>query len=65
MDADRDIVGRDELQKRLILTGKFNPKDALAIIDEMIKIKKIEVVMLNTYRKISSNNVTSGERTSE
>ena len=55
MDADKDTVGRDELQKRLVLTGKFNVKDALTIMDEMIRIKKIEEVMLNTYRKVSSN----------
>jgi hypothetical protein len=37
------------------LTGKFNVKDALMIIDEMIRIRKIEEVMLNTYRKANSN----------
>ena len=36
MDADKDTVGRDELQNGLVLTGKFNAKDALTIIDEMI-----------------------------
>jgi hypothetical protein len=56
MDADKSTVGRDELQKRLVLTGKFNAKDALTIIDEMIRIKKIEEVMRSTYRKVSSNN---------
>jgi hypothetical protein len=55
MDADKSTVGRDELRKRLVLTGKFNTKDALTIIDEMIQIKKIEEVMLNTYRKASSD----------
>ena len=62
MDVDKGTVGRDELQKRLVLTGKFNVKDALTIIDEMIRIKKIEEVMLNTYRKISSNS-SSNEHT--
>lgn len=61
--ADKDTVGRDDLQKRLVLTGKFNTKDALAIIDEMIRIKKIEVVMLDTYRKVT-NNDSSEEGTS-
>lgn len=55
IDVDRGTVGRDELQNRLVLTGKFNVKDALVIIDEMIHIKKIEEVMLDTYRKVTSN----------
>jgi hypothetical protein len=55
MEADKGTVGRDELQKRLVLTGMFDVKDALAIIDEMLRIRKIEIVMLNTYRKDSSN----------
>jgi hypothetical protein len=59
MDADKSTVGRDELQNRLVLTGKFNAKDALTIIDEMIRIKKIEEEMLNTYRKVSSNSSSS------
>jgi hypothetical protein len=52
---DDSTVGRDELQKRLVLTGMFDVKDALTIIDEMVRIKKIKIVMLNTYRKSSSN----------
>jgi len=63
IDVDKGTVGRDELQKRLVSTGKFNPKDALTIIDEMLRIKKIEEVMVNTYRKIGGNG-TSEERTS-
>ncbi|MFZ0328862.1 MAG: hypothetical protein WBP64_21150 [Nitrososphaeraceae archaeon] len=59
MNADKDTVGRDELQKRLVLTGKFNAKDALTMIDEMIRIEKIEELMLNTYRKVSSNSSSS------
>jgi hypothetical protein len=55
MQDDKGTVGRDELQKRLVLTGMFDVKDALAIIDEMIRIKKMKVVILNTYRKSSSN----------
>jgi hypothetical protein len=55
MNADKYTVGRDELQKRLVLTGKFNAKDALTIIDEMVRIKKIEELMVNTYGKVSSN----------
>jgi hypothetical protein len=55
MNADKYTVGRDELQKRLVLTGKFNAKDALTIIDEMVRIKKIEELMLNIYGKVSSN----------
>lgn len=55
MAPDKSTVGRDELQKRLVLTGKFNVQDALTIMDEMIRMKKIEEVMLNTYRKVSSN----------
>ena len=64
MDADKDTVGRDELQKRLVLTGKFDAKDALTIIDEMIRIKNIEQVIVNTYRKVNSNSESS-EPTSE
>jgi len=55
MDVDKGTVGRDELQKRLVLTGKFTVKEALTIIDEMIRIKRIEEIMLNTYRKVGSN----------
>ena len=55
MDADKGTVGRDELQKRLVLTGLFDLKDALTIIDEMERIRKIKVVMLNTYRRTNSN----------
>jgi predicted transcriptional regulator len=38
-------------------------QDALTIIDEMIRIKKIEEVMLNTYRK-ACNNSDSRKHTS-
>ena len=55
MSADKGTVGRDELQKRLVLTGQFDAKDVLTIIDEMIRIKKIEEVMVDTYRKVTSN----------
>jgi DNA-binding Lrp family transcriptional regulator len=55
MQDDKRTVGRDELQKRLVLTGMFDVKDALTIIDEMLRIRKIKIVMLNTYRKASSN----------
>jgi polyhydroxyalkanoate synthesis regulator phasin len=51
MEADKGTVGRDELQKRLVATGMFTREDALAIIDEMVRIKKIQIVMINTYRK--------------
>ena len=54
MDVDKGTVGRDELQKRLVLTGQFDVKDALTIIDEMIRIRRIEEVMLNTYRRVSN-----------
>jgi hypothetical protein len=59
MEADKGTVGRDELQKRLVLTGMFDVKDAPAIIDEMVRIRKIKVVMLNTYRRSSSNSNSS------
>ncbi len=42
-------------KKRLVLTGIFDVKDALTIIDEMVRIRKIKVMMLNTYRRSSSN----------
>ena len=60
MQDDKGTVGRDELQKRLIATGMFNYEDALAIIDETVRIRKIKIVMLNTYMK-SSNNSNSKE----
>jgi hypothetical protein len=43
----------------LVATGLFKDAEALAIIDEMIRIKKIKIVMLNTYRRNDSRN--SGE----
>jgi hypothetical protein len=55
MQDDKGTVGRDELQKRLVATGIFNHENALSIIDEMVRIKKIKVVMLNTYRISDSN----------
>jgi hypothetical protein len=55
MQDDKGTVGRDELQKRLVLTGMFDVKTALIIIDEMVRIRKIKIVMMNTYRKDSSN----------
>jgi hypothetical protein len=55
MQDDKGTVGRDELQKRLVITGMFNVNDAITIIDEMVRIRKIKVIMLNTYRRSSSN----------
>ena len=55
MQDDKGPVGRDELQNRLVLTGMFDVGDALMIIEDMVRIKKIKIVMLNTYRKASSN----------
>jgi hypothetical protein len=31
----------------------FDQVDALVIIDEMIRVKKIKIVMVNTYRSTS------------
>jgi hypothetical protein len=53
MDEDKGTVGRYELQKRLVDTGMFDQVDALVIIDEMIRVKKIKIVMVNTYRSTS------------
>ena len=55
MQDDKGTVGKDELQKRLVLTGMFDVKDALTLIDEMVRIKKIKVVMLNTYKTNSNS----------
>jgi hypothetical protein len=56
MEADKGTVGRDELHKRLVSTGMFNLVEALTIIDDMAKVKKIEIVMVNTYRRTSKDN---------
>ena len=56
MEADKGTVGRDDLQKRLVASGSglFNLAQALTMIDEMLRIKKIKIVMLNTYRRNDS-----------
>jgi AAA lid domain len=54
MEDDKGTVGRYELQKRLVETGMFDQVDALTIIDEMIRIKKIKIVMVHTYRRSNS-----------
>ncbi len=51
MQSDKGTVGRYELQEALVSSGKFHQNDALAIIDEMIKLHKINLVALDTYRK--------------
>jgi hypothetical protein len=56
MQEDKDTIGRHELQKMLVATGLFKEADALAMIDEMLRIKKIKIVMLNTYRINDSRN---------
>jgi hypothetical protein len=53
MEADKGTVGRYDLQKRLIATGIFDQVDALVIIDEMVRIQKVKIVMMNTYRRNS------------
>jgi hypothetical protein len=58
MDDDQGTVGRYELQKRLVETGMFDQVDALVIIDEMIRIKKIKIVMVNTYRSTSKEDTS-------
>jgi hypothetical protein len=56
MEADKGTVGRDDLQKRLVASGSglFNLAQALTMIEEMLRIKKIKIVMLNTYRRNDS-----------
>jgi len=56
MHDDKSTVGRHDLQKMLVATGLFKDTAALAIIDEMIRIKKIKIVMLNTYKRNDSSN---------
>jgi hypothetical protein len=51
MQSDKGTVGRYELQEALVSSGKFHQNDALVIIDEMIKLHKINIVALDTYRK--------------
>lgn len=51
MDSDKGTVGRYELQEALVSTGKFHQNDASVIIDDMIRMHRIEMVMLDTYRK--------------
>jgi hypothetical protein len=51
MEADKGTVGRYELQDRLVSTGKFHKSDGIAIIDEMTRLEKIEIVMTDTYRR--------------
>jgi hypothetical protein len=57
-EVDKGTVGRYDLQKRLIDTGMFEQADALVIIDEMVRIKKIKIVMVNTYRNNSKEDST-------
>jgi hypothetical protein len=56
MSNDKGTVGRHELQRMLVATGLFNLVQALTMIDEMLRIKKIKSVMLNTYRRNDSRN---------
>ena len=57
MQDDKGTVGRDELQKMLVATGLFNLAQALTMIDEMLRIKRIKIVMLNTYRRSDEDDV--------
>ena len=55
MEADKDTVGRDDLQKRLVTSGFFNQDEALTIIDVMVGINRIKEVKWDTYRRDNSN----------
>jgi hypothetical protein len=55
MDADKNTVGRDDLQKRLVASGFFNQDEALTIIAMMIRKKRIKEVKWDTYRRANGN----------
>lgn len=57
IENDKGTVGRYELQNRLVKTGMFDQVDALLIIDEMVRIKQIKIVMVNTYRRNSKEDI--------
>lgn len=51
-EADKSTVSGKKLEDRLILTGQFYNGDARRIIEDMLEANKLEMVMLDTYRKI-------------
>ena len=57
MESDKGTVGRYELQEALVSTGKFFQTDAIVIIDEMIGMRKLRIVAVDTYRKNIEENV--------
>jgi hypothetical protein len=58
MTVDKGTVGHHELVGKLVSTEKFSRDDADAIIADMIELGKIELVMLNTYRRKHQENIS-------
>jgi len=52
--ADHGTVGRDDLIERLMETDCFDQEGCSNIVDSMLKLKKIEMVMINTYRRTAA-----------
>jgi hypothetical protein len=51
-DIDKSTVSGKKLEECLISTGKFYNGDAARMIKEMVRVGKLEEVMIDTYRRI-------------
>jgi hypothetical protein len=56
-EIDKVTVSGKKLEERLISTGEFYNGDAARMIREMVRVGRLEEVMLGTYRKITPQNV--------
>lgn len=52
LEADKNTVNGKKLQERLIATGEFHNGDAELMLQNMVKAGKLELVMLDTYRRV-------------
>ena len=51
MQIDKNTISGTELKNRLVSSNKFFIGDALSIIEEMVKLRKLEKVSFDTYRR--------------
>jgi len=51
-DIDKSTVSGKKLEERLISTGQFYNGDAARMVKEMVRVGKLEEVMLDTYRRV-------------
>jgi hypothetical protein len=51
-ETDKSTVSGKKLEERLISTGQFYNGDAARMIKEMVRVGKLEEVMLDTYRRV-------------